>query len=65
MALSQRFRNFFLPCVELTAGGLGHEVDGPCLGPHVLAGAIDPDVHALGVLLALGQAHVPELGNFR
>ena len=45
--------------VVLTAGRLWHEVDGLGLGPEVLAAAVDPDVHALDVLL-LGQAHVPK-----
>ena len=35
---------------SLTFRSGGNEVNGPCLGPQVLAGSVDPDVHALGLL---------------
>ena len=42
---------------------LGAELDGLGLGPEVLAGAVDPDVHALGDVVRLLQGQVPEKGT--
>ena len=42
-----------------TFGCLGDEVDGPGLGPESLAGAVDPDVHALGLGAGLLEPQVP------
>ena len=39
---------------------LGAELDGLGLGPEVLAGAVNPDVHALGDVVRLLQGQVPE-----
>ena len=43
-----------------TCGLLGDELDGLGLGPEVLAGAVDPDVHALRDVIGLLQGKVPE-----
>jgi hypothetical protein len=36
------------------------EVDGPGFGPEVFAAAVDPDVHALDLVVGDAQLHVPE-----